>query len=446
MVKQKAVFFLRHYNDIDHIVPVIYKWLVMQKGPVDVVITSNPGYLNDYRIQFLRQYEDLQLHFIGDFLPEKQREQVYREYRINQMMRYHPIRVAYKIPKKIRNRFFPVRSRALYDTPFVERMLNELFKDVDRGIVVLDWIATGMMNTPQLKFVKPVISTAKARGFRAISLPHGDSPYHSRMETIDDLNYSGLNSYAVGELFDYVVVPNELCARRYRPHMDSNRIKVLGSPRFNDEWLNILAALHPRYETEKEEGKLKVVLFLRHGGYPIFWEEVMRTMRLVTQFSEVCLIVKPHTRNSGLQQLIKAYPELNTASVPHLEFVSDDVHSVSLLHWADMVIDLGNSVVYEAVKRGKPVLAMEYLHAGYSTIAYYMKRCAMCCRDDLYDTIQSFVENRHYQLYDDEERKRFIQEIVEVPDANVLERYVLFLERCLEQDAITKSAELGEHV
>jgi len=71
---KKLLFFLRAYNDIGHIVPVIYKWLSLEDVPTDIVITTHPDYLSDYRIQFLRQFENLQTHFIDEFLSEEERE------------------------------------------------------------------------------------------------------------------------------------------------------------------------------------------------------------------------------------------------------------------------------------------------------------------------------------------------------------------------------------
>lgn len=63
MLKQKALFFLRRYNDIDHIVPVLYKWLSLKDIPTEVMITTDRNHLHDYRIQFLRQFDNLRIRF-----------------------------------------------------------------------------------------------------------------------------------------------------------------------------------------------------------------------------------------------------------------------------------------------------------------------------------------------------------------------------------------------
>ena len=89
------------------------------------------------------------------------------------------------------------------------------------------------------------------------------------------------------------------------------------------------------------------------------------------------------------------------------------------------------SVTFEAVKLGKPVLALEYLHANRSTIAHYVKACDVQCRDDLYDWIEKFSQDRKAAFYNETERQQFIRGMIAAPDANVLTRYVEFLEYCL---------------
>ena len=212
--------------------------------------------------------------------------------------------------------------------------------------------------------------------------------------------------------------------------MSSDRIKVLGSPRYNEEWLTILQPLLPAYHAKRDADGLKVVFFLRNFLYAIFWDEVIRTIQLISQFPGLHLVVKHHTRDVQLKRLIQSHPELASANVSNLDFVYDEVHSGSLLSWADVAMDLGTSVVFEAVKQGKPVLAMEYLHAGTSTVAHYMETCAMRSRDDTYEAIRALVRDPSRPFYDENERARFIREVIEVPDANVLERYVDFLEQC----------------
>jgi hypothetical protein len=167
------------------------------------------------------------------------------------------------------------------------------------------------------------------------------------------------------------------------------------------------------------------VLFLRKRDFSIFWEEVDRVVRLLASFSNVKLIVKAHTRG-GWKQPLSRTRELQR--LDNVEFVASKVHSAHLLSWADVVIDIATSVAFEAVKTGKPVLAADYLHAGISTVGLYIPESVLHCRDDVYSKIDHFVRDGCDNFYVDEHRKRFLAEVVDVPDADVLSRYVNLLE------------------
>ena len=162
---------------------------------------------------------------------------------------------------------------------------------------------------------------------------------------------------------------------------------------------------------------------------------MVRTIRLIVQFPDVYLIVKHHPRNRSAkkltQKLIGMYPEVRQNLDRNLKFIYSGVNSGSLLNWADLIIDLGTSVTWEAVKQNKPVFMIEYLYANHSTIAHYIKSTEIKCRDELYDTLQEFIKDKDRKFYDDAERRRFIKEIIDVPDKHVLERYCSFLESCL---------------
>jgi hypothetical protein len=228
------------------------------------------------------------------------------------------------------------------------------------------------------------------------------------------------------DAFNHIVVPNELTANRYRPFRSADCIHVLGSPRYNREWLEILSPLVPPYANPHVGNRRHVVLFLRNPTFPVFWEELGRTLSLITQFDELYLVVKHHTRQSTLsmRKYLAAQHE-PWANRKNIEFVSDNVHSSALIEWSDLILDIGTSVVSEAVMLNKPVLAPEYLHANITTLAHYMPSTALRCRDDLYDALVSLIEDPGLPGFKSEdERHSYIREIIEYPTPYVLDRYV----------------------
>ncbi len=137
------------------------------------------------------------------------------------------------------------------------------------------------------------------------------------------------------------------------------------------------------------------------------------------------IIIKPHTRSGWKQSLTrnKSLKKLANVSV-----ADDSVHSIYLMNWADICIDLATSVVFEAIRCGKPVLAADYLHAGRSAAAVYMPETELRCRDDVYRKISDFLAKGCDEFYVEAHRQWFISEMLDVGGQDVLPRYIALLE------------------
>ena len=412
---QKAFFFLRHNNDIDHTVPVLYKWLKTENITTYVIIPTSRELVKDERIQMLNKYKNANICYLGDFFKKRT---------LKLFCKYY-----FKYDTQADNFIKKSNFAKKFADKRIKIIANKIFKDTKQGIVVFDWTAT--------YFTKKIVEIAKQKKFTTISLPHGDRVYVSVMERKEHINYEHMDEYKVGEIFDYFVVPNKTCAGRHDKFFDSKKLKVLGSARYSDEWLKISSNMIKPYNVDNDKGKLKVVMFLRNLGFPINWEEVAISIKLISQFNDVYLIVKNHPRSANskyLEEILEElYPDIEENYDKNLKFLYGGVNSVALMKWADIIIDLGTSIVWEAVKDKKPVLMPEYLNANYSYIADFMPETEIKCRDQLYDTIESFAKNKKHKFYKEEGRQRFIREIIDVPDKKILERYVKFLKSCLDE-------------
>jgi hypothetical protein len=412
----KALVFLRHYNDIDHITPIIDKW--QQVGHAcDVILLADTAAAQDYRIRHLATLEGVRVAHLRDIVPPRD------------FLRYRLLtRLATQAERK---RGYAVAARALGYGPrrrlgFWRRLsmqlLDRTFAEGRDGVVAFDWVSrnTGVA----MEWVRVLVEMTHDRGMRAISLPHGDSPHANKMIRDTELSPSADTTFANADIFDSVAVPNHLCAERFEPHMDNARIAVLGSPRYCDEWLARLPTLLPPSPLSGTHEGLHVVMFLRKRNFTSFWEEIAIVARMIAGFPGTALIIKEHTRSGWKQPLAR---DQHLRRLRQVRVVGDEVHSAHLLDWADVVIDIATSVSFEAVKREIPVLAADYLHAGLSTVARLIPETLMQCRDDVWHAIDGFVRNGTGGFYDEGHRRRFIDEIIDVPDAEVLPRYVALL-------------------
>lgn len=417
----KALFFLRHYNDIDHVTPVVHQWVHSGHG-ADVVLMGERSYLDDYRLRYLATLPGLRIAWIGDILSGPQMARM----KLQKLLLDRNFRAAVpSVVHRVLTGIWGEAKRAQFWRDIASLLLDRSFAGGERGVIAFDWIS-GNSVFP-IEFVRTVVESAQQRGLGAVSLPHGDSPHANYLVRTDEFSMAPRQKFSPARMFDAVVVPNELCATRFRPFMDHDRVAVLGSPRYCDAWLAKLTTLLPPSPLTGSTETLKIVMFLRKSDFSIFWEEVGRVVWMLAQFPRVELIVKAHTRGGWRQPLFK---DRRLKQLSNVRFVADEIHSSHLLAWSDAVIDIATSVAFEAVKIGKPVLAADYLHASISTVASYMPECAWHCRDDAYRSVERLLENGVGDFYVPEHRSRFLREIVDVPDPAVLPRYVALLERC----------------
>lgn len=404
---KKIIFFLRHNNDIDHITPVLHKWILTKNIPTDIIITTKKELLNDYRIKYLKQISkgrtDIKFYHITDLLTKHQRWQ-YKLYKFYN--KHHQIKKFTKIDNIIRD--------LVYD------LFNIHFRNT--SLICFDWSAD--------YFTKCVVTIAQLLDISTVALPHGDEPYWNKIQREEDINYKqSLQPYLERQFFDYVVVPNHLCANHYK-FMDNEQIKVLGSPRYCDEWLNVHNTIKPRTPYfENQHKKLKVVLFLRNQHFPTHWQELVTAIKLMTQFKEIFLVVRNHPRGSMTYDLLQNHPWMLTKT--NLAIV-DDINSSSLIDWSDIVLDVGTSVTWECAQSQKLVLVLDYLQANVTTFGHYMKKSIIRSRDELLDSLRKFYKNPKRKIYKEHQRQKFIKEMI-MDDGKVLERYCDFLEGLINE-------------
>ena len=372
----KALFFLRHYNDIDHITPVISKW-VDSGHSCDVVLIGAQRFRRDFRIAYLSQLPGVRAAHIREIFSSSQ----FFKWRLQMLLLTGNLRRLFIGPfVRFLANIYDAKRRAPLWRATAEYLLTRSFTDADQGIVAFDWIERNSVIA--VEWVEAVVTMARERGLGVVSLPHGDSPHANQLIRRGEWKVGPDPLFSTARIFDKLVVPNELCAKRFRPFLAERSIAILGSARYSEEWLIKLNQLMPPLPLTRSESRLKIVMFLRKANFTTFWEEVNEVVHLIAAFPGTELVIKPHTRSGWKQSLTK---DRSLKRLPNVSVAGDDVHSINLMNWADICIDLATSVVFEAVRVGKPVLAADYLHAGRSAIAVYMPETELRCRDDVYE-------------------------------------------------------------
>jgi hypothetical protein len=429
---KKVVFFLNYNNDLDQITPIIYKVANRGVASVDVVIWYADIDESDYRIQLIKNLNSVTVHSKKE--DSTSNSSPFKRYLVEGIKN-----IGRSVPSSIPERIYgSVAGESTSKSSELINFLDGLAEGYNKVVICVDWTIAKVNREELSKF-------RQSDRFTTVVLPHGDAPFWNSMEQqelhfeelikdesafVHRLNLDRIARKPVfgkiGSMYDYHVMPNEANARRIRPFVEEDRIKILGSPRYNEEWLKVLSEHRPDHNLPSLN-KLKVVMFNRGDKkYNMSKMEVENTIRLVTRYPNVHFIVKEHPRFSLID------PSSELRDISNLEIIKDEVQSASLVDWGDVFLELGTTIAFEPIMRSKPVFSLSYTHSNYATIAHYFPDSDMRCKDDLYYAFHDLIDKGCSDFYDEKEHQRFVQEMITSGNDSVLDAYADFIESCLD--------------
>ena len=399
------LFFIRQFNDIDHITPLI--WKMQRDGHPVSVYCLNPAYdlRNDYRLSFLRKCGIKVAHVYDERLPSLGwRHRVLRytskcSYALANKLDHAPGGLSPDLTDRARRKTYKwgkrlfKRSKSRY---YTDEWALALLKKTGAQALCFDHI------NPGRHVVGVLLNAAHKQSIPTFALPHGVFIYTNkevRTGTTQESRFDKFNR------FDYVVTQNTLRKNVLtRAGVNRDRIHVLGSARYSDEWMAENKSILPRQMDTAlaDRPGLKAVFMTTRFAYKIDVERMLKTIDLLAARDHLHLLVKPHTR-SGSEASV--YDSLSASNVSGLS-------SVELCEWADIVLVIGSSILIEALKLDKPVLYLKYLHAN-TTQYEEMEACwTIHNEQELLGAIESLKDNPKSAPYSKESVDAFLAEII----------------------------------
>jgi hypothetical protein len=346
----RTLFILRAYNDVDHIVPLIWKCTEEGEQPL-VVFHTALDFESDYRIQLLRQSGSVEIVRTLDENYERFTHGKEHSGRAGFARRWYARR---RNPRTLAGQVY---------RRFWLRCDREIAFLRDRNVsrCIFEW------STPFIRgdVVERLFTAARGIGLPTFCLPHGCNIY-----THPDVNESYRRSIRAGRipdaqdrgLYDYYVFQNP--TRRdmmVRWGYDPVRTQAWGSLRFDPEWQRKNLAACPPFSSAKEPGDRLRVVFMHHQrNYNLHIDRIWHLLGRLAEQPWIHLVVKWSTR-SGTEYPSQAFLQRH-GSAPNVEVVRNGAHSPALIDWSDAVINFGSSIGIEALLQGRPTVVPTHLH------------------------------------------------------------------------------------
>jgi len=407
-----ALFFLGSHNEVDQISPILYK--LGERGNISVEVKlENSITSGDYRIEKIKQYDNITI-FGGknNSAPSSIK---------NKIIEFGK-EIAGSVPTNIPEKIYGYYEQS---SGHKHKFIDDLGEDY--GVIAFDWSRAKKQHTEKFADSERTVT---------IVLPHGDSPFVNRLKNqkwfdrflneshyfenrteLDEISYENYKKF---QKYDYILFPNNLTASRMPKNTSKNQIKIFGSPRYNDEWLQIISDIRPNIELSNED-KLKIVFFLRREGYFVAKDEVLNTLELLNHFSNISVMAKEHPRDRLLNPTA-------ADGMENVEIVKDEISSASLIEWGDIFLSLGTTITFEPIIRKKPVLEIDYAHANYTVVSDYFSEADIRSFDELYDVIYDLLQNGTKNFYDEHSYEAFVQDMVSPKYDSGLDSWAEFIE------------------
>jgi hypothetical protein len=415
------LFFVRHFNDIDHLAPIA--WRMKQAGHPVAVYGINPryDYNSDYRLMFLKG-QGVDVAYLHDRFSKHHGG--FHDALQRGLLRFHSIE---------RN-----LSRQKRETSFRRQLLAFLSGQV--GVLLykinrlchynVSWARSILRQTqaravcfdhimPSLYVVKPFLKAAKSLSIPSFALPHGVHLYTNQKTKAKSKDSRRLAKF---NRFDHVIVPNQLRKDQLvQSGVDGGRIAVLGSARYCEQWLTQNQKIIPRTigKTGRGPQELKVVFMPSKPQCLANVKRLRATCDLLAETEGIDVRIKPHTRTGGERHLFAAN-KLRDASA---------TLTAELCEWADVALVVGSSVITEALMRKKTVLYLKYLHNN-TTLSEELGACrTIYDEEELRQVLTSLRAEGNPGFYSEASVTKFISDIVHggMATDDVLGSYEAFL-------------------
>jgi hypothetical protein len=419
------LFFIRHFNDIDHTTPIVWK-LIKDNYPV-AVYCMNPLYdiHSDYRLLFLKNqgatvdylHEAFDQHRgifsnIMQALGKKCGELQIKLKNDRQRQSGMLTGLIGQLAGRLRSVSYKLMRKWYYNDEWAQTIL----KNTGAQVICFDHIM------PKLYVVDAFLKASRRMSIPSLALPHGVYLYTNeatKPKATDERRLAKFNR------FDYIIVTNEL-RKEILTHsgVAEDKISVLGSARYCGEWLEQNRKILPGGfdAVSKGSGKLKVVLMPSKPQCRVDVERMFRTCEILADLEGIEAMIKPHTRIPGTRDLFQDVP---LADVSH-------VLTAELCDWADVLINVGSSVITEALMRGKPALYLKYLHPN-TTLFEELGACwTIHDETELTNALLTLQADKNHMPYSKESVADFLAQVVNGGNnsSDVLGRYEQFIVGC----------------
>lgn len=319
-------FFVKDHQDLDHLTPIT-KFL---KNNYNILILLEDEKLfDDNRLKFISNFSEIKLI-------KKQ----------NFFLKYIKIKI-------FKNNFL---SKTIF---FIINVLSkiQIFKHLFNNHILIKKKIKGIVYDHRPPHECTYIFICKLFKIKIFSYPHGYNIF------TDGIDFA--ENQANRNVFDSYITQVEFQKKNLISlGILQDKILILGSPRFEKNWILNLENIYQKLENFFSEKKPIISIFLGHWKYGVNKDETIKMINAIISLNKYNIILNLHTRGTSKLNL----DEINYYKNKKNIFINDNnYYSSQIIDLSEVIIGVGTSILLECITRGKIFYYLKYLQS-YQTI------------------------------------------------------------------------------
>ena len=155
--------------------------------------------------------------------------------------------------------------------------------------------------------------------------------------------------------YDKIIVSNELSKKKLiKLRYHTSKISVSGCPRFTSVWNDVLRnQIYKQWNINLIKDKIKIVYMDHSSKYGTIENNYLNLVKFLENQEHIDFKIKPNTSSQSNSAVSSKKISKNLIS---------NLDSIQLIDWADIIICVNSSIIFDAILNDKIFFYPSYLH------------------------------------------------------------------------------------
>ena len=354
---KKVFFLIRSYNDLDCRIPLMMSFLEDNSVCVVGIPVSN-GYKHTEEHELFSFLKHKGIEFKSIFLFKNVPRSIRTVYWVHKKMSQVVRKLLWKITSHKVSFLVSIFLNAFIAFPlkFKTNWIPKVIEEMKDSIIIIDEI---ILQKNRSIVIDEIVRNKDQIGLSIYAIQTGQNTF---INLWHDKKIKKIESYPE-RIARKFIVPGPIDLKIVKENWPNEDAIIGGNIRFDSSWVKMVDHLVSKNSKVKEKigikNKYRIVFMLSKAEYGTIQNNLIDAVNTCCTLSDTAVIIKPHTRGMTINEFRN---RLKTDIIDGSPYSSNE-----LMHWSNIVLFTGSSIIFQAMLLKKKVIYLQYCHK-YKTI------------------------------------------------------------------------------